>query len=137
MTAKINRSNELAKLKKFLELPGSSFTFLRGRRRVGKTWLLREFQKNTPNCLYFMGLEDADDSRLRRSFAECWQEYCGDSSLRELSDNFRSWQRIFKHITDYAKNLKLGQLTILLDEIQWIAKKNSGFISYLKQFWVF
>lgn len=135
LMTKILRVQELQSLSRFCATSDSGFTFLRGRRRVGKTWLLRDFQANTPNCFYFMGLEDADDEGTRRHLAESWHEFSRDSTLVELNQSFRTWQRIFQQITSYASKLD-RPLIILLDEVQWIAKKNSGFISMLKQAWV-
>lgn len=132
----ITRTNELNEIRRFLNQPGPGFTFLRGRRRVGKTWLLKDVQQSTPNCFYFMGLEDATDARIRRAFAESWYEFSKESNLMEISSEYLTWARIFKEVLAYAKKNLSTQLVILLDEIQWIAKKNSGFISELKQAWV-
>ena len=134
--AKIDRPQELESLRRFSAGAGSGFTFLRGRRRVGKTWLLREFQTTVPHCFYFMGLEDADDAETRRDFGEAWFEFCQDRALVELSNEFRTWHRIFKQITAYAEKLEDAPLVLLFDEVQWLAKKSSGFISKLKQVWV-
>lgn len=133
---KIERHTELESLRRFSAGEGSGFTFLRGRRRVGKTWLLKDFQATTPHCFYFMGLEDGDDAATRRDFGEAWFEFCQDSTLIELSTQFRTWHRIFTHITSYAEKLENAPLILLFDEVQWIAKKGSGFISKLKQAWV-
>ena len=132
----IPRKAALSELRSFVAKPGSGFTFLRGRRRVGKTWLLKKFQLESESCFYFMGLEDADDSRTKKAFAEAWQRFSNSNSLLELAPEYRSWLRIFEEVKNFASKLENRSLIIVLDEIQWIAKKNSGVISFLKQAWV-
>jgi|GEM_PF-1054501 len=133
---RISRINELRNLKRFISRKGSGLTFLRGRRRVGKTWLLKDLQLCTPNCFYFMGMEDADDNATRSSFAEAWQAFSNEVALLELAPEYRTWARIFKQLHAFADRSPDISLVILLDEVQWIAKKHSGFISQLKQAWV-
>lgn len=55
--------------------------------------------------------------------------------LRELSEEFLNWNRIFKEITKHilSKNQKL---ILIFDEVQWMAKAGSGFIGSLKTAWV-
>ncbi len=132
----IARDDELAKLESFTRKPGAGFTFLRGRRRIGKTWLLKEYQSRTPKCFYFMGLEDTNDAGSRKAFATAWYDFSKDKTLVELSKDHRSWSRIFEQISVFLQKNREQNLIVILDEIQWIAKKNSGFVSLLKQAWV-
>ena len=132
----IPRDKELKSIERFARMSGAGFTFVRGRRRVGKTWLLKEYEASNPNCFYFMGIDDTDDAGSRKSFSVNWSHFSGDRSLLELSSEYRSWQRIFKEISNFLKSNTDKQLFLVLDEVQWIAKKNSGFVSLLKQAWV-
>lgn len=52
------RTCELERLSGFLRAPGSGFTFLRGRRRIGKSELLKKVRQGEARTFYFMGRDD-------------------------------------------------------------------------------
>jgi AAA+ ATPase superfamily predicted ATPase len=60
-TSFFGRSEELGLLEGYLQQKGSGLVFLRGRRRIGKSWLLKRFASEADHCFYFQG--DADSSR--------------------------------------------------------------------------
>ncbi len=131
----VGRIKELTLLKEFVEQPGSGFTYVRGRRRVGKSWLLKEFQKKTGRCFYFAGAADESNKKAIERFTEVWEDFSHTKTLSELQTSFLTWHRIFGEITEFLKKQK-KTVILILDEIQWIAKKGSGFIGILKDIWV-
>jgi AAA+ ATPase superfamily predicted ATPase len=63
----INRESELVQLESQYAGNSGSLVVLYGRRRLGKTFLLRHFAEDKPHC-YFMA-DRAGESELRRSLA--------------------------------------------------------------------
>ena len=59
------REHELLELREFLDQPRSGLTFVRGRRRVGKTWLLKNFIRKLARHqdvfpFYYMGSQTVE-----------------------------------------------------------------------------
>lgn len=129
------REKELNAFNSLISRPQSDLTYVRGRRRIGKSSFLKKVQAQYPNCFYFQGADDSSNLSQKRRFAEKWTLFSGDSVLSDLRDSSLSWSRIFSEITDYVDK-KQEVLIILLDEIQWISKKGSGFLGELKEIWL-
>lgn len=64
-----------------------------------------------------------------------WSSFTQDNYLVELSSEYKTWTRIFKRIAEYV-NKQTSPAVMVFDEVQWIAKKNSGFLSALKEAWI-
>lgn len=128
------RTNELALIKKALEEKGSGFFYVRGRRRVGKSWLLKKLAEKDKNVFYFMGALDAKTQVTLSEFAQSWIVFSGDKTLSELKKTAYNWKRFFDEITKKAHSSK-QTFVLVFDEIQWIAKEGSGFIGKLKEAW--
>jgi len=131
----LGRSTELNRLEKLLSSDKAELAFVRGRRRVGKSWLLSEFRKNhVDEVFYFMGSDDASDRRGREDFAEAWDYFAG-TELSDLKQTKLTWQRLFREMIEYAQK-KRRHLLLCFDEIQWLCKGQSGFAGKIKEAWV-
>ena len=131
----MNRALEVEELKKIINRKKSDFFYVRGRRRVGKSWLLSALAKSQPNVFYFMASRDARDEYHKILFAEKWDQFRGTANLTDLSKQALTWNRIFDEVTKYAKTSK-ENLTLIFDEIQWLAKTGAGFCGLLKERWL-
>lgn len=129
------RERELKYLRDFVSGKGSGLMYVRGRRRVGKSWLLNAFQKEIGSCFLFSGSEDSDSKTTLHNFAAEWDRFSKSNNLTKLKPLFLSWKVIFDDITTYA-NASNKILTLMFDEVQWIAKEKSGFCGKLKEAWV-
>ncbi len=129
------REAELARLRSFVDSPKSGFLVLRGRRRIGKTWLLAQFARSVP-ALSFQGDEDSSSRQLLRKFAHEWKRFSGDDTLSIIRVVDLSWLRAFRAMTAFFRNQPDRKHVIVFDEIQWIAKRKSGFLGQLKEAWV-
>jgi AAA+ ATPase superfamily predicted ATPase len=132
MTQLLGRQAELALIGEFLNQNGSGLTYLRGRRRIGKSLLLKHVQNQHPHAFYFVGLQDSTTRATLRLFAEKWDQFCGDTELTDISSSKLNWERVFTAITRKAR---VSKIVLLFDEIQWIAKERSGFMGLLKVAW--
>lgn len=129
------RERELKYLREFISEKGAGLMYVRGRRRVGKSWLLTAFQKEIDNCFLFSGLGDSNSKTTIHSFAAEWERFSKSSDLTKLRSQFLDWKVIFDDIDRYA-NASNKTLTLMFDEVQWIAKEKSGFCGKLKEAWV-
>lgn len=129
----MKRQGEFELITDILKQKKSHFLYLRGRRRVGKSWIMTELENRNKNVFYFMGSKDARNEVNIDLFIEKWELFSGSQNLSVLKKSLLNWNKIFQEITDY---LKKHEIILALDEIQWIAKTGSGFCGLLKQYWL-
>lgn len=130
------RKAELGRLHSFAGGSHSGFLMVRGRRRIGKSWLLTKFKEDV-GAFYFQGDDDSSSRQLMKKMAETWKAYSGDDSLSIIRVVDLSWERIFKAMTRFFNQRTERQHILIFDEIQWIAKRKSGFLGQLKEAWVY
>ena len=110
----------------------SSFVAITGRRRVGKTFLIREvYQKNI--CFMITGIQNADVQTQINNFVQKNAEYNTNSQVFGTID---TWQKAFFLFKNYLKSLpKNKKQVIFMDELPWMATARSGFIQQLAHLW--
>ena len=69
--------------------------------------------------------------------AGLWDEYAGRKNLSLVRQRDLNWEILFENITDYARQRRDRLVLLVFDEIHWIAKRNSGFVSKIKKAWLF
>ncbi|WP_170019362.1 ATP-binding protein [Campylobacter sp. RM16190] len=114
-----DRVKELKLLNDEYSSSNFSFTVLYGRRRVGKTTLLKEFIKDKPS-IYFLATLENFNVVLNR-FKDIVAEFLQDSLLKSLG--LTDIKQLFK----YLSNKKIGKkLIIIIDEFQYLSKIDSS-----------
>ncbi len=123
-----DRKDELEKLEKFEELAGKNLFFIRvtGRRRIGKTLLVREYleRTNTP-ALYFFVTRKKEKPLLDEYAAiisEQFDDYPGIG--------FRDFDDFFKFLFNLMKRKKL---IVVFDEFQNFKYVNGAVFSILQK----
>ena len=106
----------------------ASFVVVYGRRRVGKTELIRHFIKEKPS-LYFLASEESE-SLNRESFKRQAADYLNDDLLREAA--IERWELIFERLVASSDSKRL---VIVIDEFQYIGKNNPAFLSVFQGIW--
>lgn len=129
------RELELERLTGFIEDDGAGFLHLRGRRRVGKSWLLMELQSRGGG-FYFQGEQDSTTKQLQTTMASQWDEHVGEANVSLIRQRDLTWDRILAAMGDHARRHPNRTLLLIFDEINWIAKRNSGFASKIKRAWL-
>lgn len=124
----VDRKSELTFLDKQYKQDGSSFVIIYGRRRIGKTTLIKEFIKEKP-ALYFLASEELE-SENRRNFQHHIAQFTNNSLLAKGS-NF-SWDDIFTAFRDYRPETKK---VLVIDEFQYLGQVNPAFPSILQRIW--
>ena len=114
----INRNKELALLESEYSNQGFSFTVIYGRRRVGKTRLIREFIQGKSN-IYF--LADTQTEKLNlNAFRDRAAWVLDDPLLSEVE--FKDWAALIT--TVYNRSDTSEKLILVIDEFQYLAKIN-------------
>ncbi len=102
-----------------------------GRRRVGKTFLIRNFFEEYI-AFEFSGIHDANTKTQLENFSLALSTYSGSLPLASPSN----WLNAFKVLTDYLTPLlKKRKQVIFFDEFPWIHSPRSGFLQAFENFW--
>jgi AAA+ ATPase superfamily predicted ATPase len=126
----ISRIKELRELRSIMEGKVSSFVAIYGRRRVGKTYLIREAFENKFDY-YLTGIAGAS---MAQQLANFHLAYLKAFPNEEGSDVPESWLDAFALLCA-ALDKKKGRKIIFLDELPWLDSPRSGFIPALEHFW--
>lgn len=125
----IDRTLEMARLKKAGAANEACIIIMYGRRRVGKTELLEQTFKER-NILKFEGIEGLSHKAQFANVMKQFSEYANDELLAKVE--IQSWADFFKIL---AKHTNTGKWTIYLEELQWLANYESTLIAELKYVW--
>jgi AAA+ ATPase superfamily predicted ATPase len=122
-----NRTDELAALDQRLRSDRAELFVLYGRRRVGKSRLLRHFGERCRQ-LYFEATSGSRQDQLEDLSAEL-ARFSGNRVYAEQP--LGSWRAVFAAFTEL---LKEGQTMVVLDEFQFIARQEPEIGSLLNRF---
>ena len=140
----IGRDKELFTLKNCLESDESEFVAIYGRRRVGKTFLVKEFF-GEKFAFYATGILNGDRDTQLRSWNNEISRF-GGTGLPAASN----WIEAFDNLNlliEQQSSAKLsgarlpskeeyqGKMVIFIDEIPWMATMHSDFLAGLDYFW--
>jgi AAA+ ATPase superfamily predicted ATPase len=126
----VGRANELRLLREYISSPKSEFLAVYGRRRVGKTFLIRQ-AANDEFAFYVTGSSDSSIERQLINFSIALQKY---SHSEELSIA-PSWILAFNALAKHLEILPSGPKVVFIDEMPWMDTPRSGFIPALENFW--
>lgn len=125
----VGRKKELEVLDECVAADRSRLVVLLGRRRVGKTFLVRE-AFGYKFTFSHTGLENGT---LREQLSAFW------SSLRRQGGlDFRlpgNWMEAFESLKDLIEASKDARKTVFIDELPWMDTRNSGFVKAVESFW--
>ena len=126
----IGRIAEKAAFKAYLESKKPEFVAVYGRRRVGKTFLIRETFKNSFD-FYVTGLANTGQQMQLRNFNSSLQKY-GNMPYPQCKTWFDSFEQL-KHLLEFSANKK--KKVVFIDELPWMDTHRSDFIASLEHFW--
>lgn len=127
MKSFLGRKTELKKLSSEYKRE-SSFVVMYGRRRVGKTTLIKEFIKDK-KALYFLSTSELEINNRNR-FIKSIADFTGMPYLK--NSNFDNWYDIFEIIVNYQPEEKK---IIVIDEFQYLVNANPSFTSIFQRIW--
>lgn len=125
----IGRKKEISELERLYDSHKAEFVAVYGRRRVGKTFLVKQlFEKEL--VFSVAGLANEKTAKQLKNFTKTLRLY--DKSISETP---KDWIDAFDLLIRYLVSLGEGRKVILLDELPWMDTPRSGFISALEHFW--
>jgi AAA+ ATPase superfamily predicted ATPase len=130
----IGRKSEQVLLAEYAASSSPEFLAVYGRRRVGKTFLIREYFGDR-FAFYCTGLFGAAISTQLKSFALALKRSC-ESAGRPMFEIPSTWLEAFEQLTRFLESLPPGQKKVVfLDEMPWMSTHRGGFITALEHFW--
>ncbi len=125
----IGRDKEKTILTEALNNEYSQFIAVYGRRRVGKTYLIREAYGYTFAFQFTGAANMSNRDQLGRFRLALKEQGLGDVPP------LRSWMEAFYELKRFVKTLPEGKKVVFLDELPWMDAPRSGFLSELESFW--
>lgn len=119
----IGRLDELNQLERFYNSSKFEFLTMYGRRRIGKTTILREFA-GRHKALFFSAQEKNDSLNLL-DFSKMVQTFFEGSFI----SSFQNWEAAFEYITGKISDKKL---VLIIDEFPFLAEPNPSIKSILQ-----
>ena len=118
----IGRKEETKTLLRALSRNESQFVAVYGRRRVGKTYLVRKAFENE-FAFYHTGLFDGSFREQLDEFKESLEEY-GLTDCPKIGN----WRDAFRELRRLLSAKPTGKKVVFLDELPWMDTRNSRFI---------
>ena len=125
----VAREQEVQLLRSTIDDEYSQFVAVYGRRRVGKTLLVREsFQYQF--TFQHAGLADGGLRDQLYAFSESLR----DAGMRDFSQP-KSWLEAFSLLKELIRMAPDGKKVIFIDELSWMDTPRSGLITAVENFW--
>ena len=113
----------------------AEFIAVYGRRRVGKTYLIKHFFSKKKKAVFF-NVTGSKDGPLKEQISH-FIDQVGEAFLGNVTPKAgKNWDENFKILTSVIKNTDKSKKVILFfDEFPWMATKNSRLIQNLEYYW--
>lgn len=131
----VGRKEENIYLKSLLEEEEPQFVAVFGRRRIGKTYLIRE-SFNHKFTFQHTGISNnqIEPGERKRFQLEKFAESLIDAGYSEF-DKLETWNDAFNALKEVIKQSNERKKVIFIDELSWMDTKDSGLISAIESFW--
>src|SRR3974390_388237 len=126
------REGELKILERLYRSGKPEFLAVYGRRRVGKTFLIREFFKGKGLYFSLTGIKGASANKQLRNFVEEFRRVFKPSNYTPPKDWFEAFAQLRKAVESIRGK---DRLILFFDELPWLATPRSGFLEDLDHFW--
>ena len=126
----IGRHEEQVSIQQYVDSEKPEFVVVYGRRRVGKTYLIKEFF-NQSFSFYATGLANAKKEEQMENFNVSLNHY-GKMPYPRVKSWLESIRQLI-HLLEHTK--KKGKKVIFIDELSWFDTPRSGFLTALEYFW--
>ena len=129
----IGREDAQRELDRLCETPRSEFAVVYGRRRVGKTYLIRQYFGNT-FAFYATGVASGNARAQMKSFNKSLKEYGAPGGARDWFEAFDQLEALLE-APNTAREDMFGKRVVFLDEMPWLDAARTDFKMALELFW--
>lgn len=127
----IGRKEELAILQSLERSGRSAFVAVYGRRRIGKTYLIRHVFEGK-FTFYITGIAHVGLQAQLANFYAALVRYFPWAEDKPMPEN---WFQAFQYLITALERDEAGQKVLFFDELPWLDIPKSGFIPALEHFW--
>lgn len=124
----IGRTEEIKRLKGYVSSDRSEFIAIYGRRRVGKTFLIKELFEQS-FAFRMTGKENARLGEQLTNFSYAMYDHFNEDSVP------KNWTEAFRMLSKAIEKQATGAKIIFIDELPWLDTPRSGFVNALEYFW--
>lgn len=126
----IGRKNEIEILDKLSKSPEPEFVVVSGRRRVGKTYLIKKYYNND-FAFYMTGTANVSTAEQLANFRTLYNMY----TEKQLDNTPKTWFEAFNALRTLLEKSKNKIKVVFLDELPWMDTPRSNFTQALEFFW--
>ena len=125
----IGRDKELQELEEYTRSGKPEFLVVYGRRRVGKTFLIREYFNND---FFFShtGLANGSNTAQLAEFNKSLRRVRG-----EAHKNASDWLEAFDYLREHIERAGTERKVLFIDELPWMDRQKSLLLPALEHFW--
>ena len=127
----VGRKEEQVLLNQLIESQKPEFVAVCGRRRVGKTFLIRQVY-NKQMAFQMTGIAQGNTKQQLSNFFSVLRDLQPGIDQGSLPEN---WFDAFGLLRNYLQRLKAPKKVVFFDELPWIDTPRSNFLSALEHFW--
>ena len=129
----VGRDLEKNILQQLVNSNEAEFLAVYGRRRIGKTFLIREFFKDVDMYFEITGLQSGVLNDQLENFIDVFKTQFAKKDIIDIPEN---WHKALKMIINEVdkKSIK-GKMVFFFDELPWLAHRKSKFVQALEYFW--
>jgi len=128
----IGRKKEQAILEKALQSRRTEMVAVIGRRRVGKTFLVRSFFEDKFD-FEITGIQNAPQKEQLRNFKLQLEKVSKNTlPVKQPEDWLEAFVMLIQHLESLDSSRKK---VVFLDELPWLSTNKSGFLQALGYFW--
>jgi AAA+ ATPase superfamily predicted ATPase len=128
----VGRTDEQKVLKELFQSKEAQFLAVTGRRRIGKTYLIKSFFTKEMS-FDFSGLLNADMDQQLQNFGMSLKKYFKLGKNTKLPQTWLKAFHLLSQLLDQSK--KKQKQVIFIDELPWLDTHKSGFVAALDWFW--
>lgn len=127
----VGREKEREEFQQLFRKKTASLVVCEGRRRIGKSTLVRECARDADHFLSFEGLPPRPNLGRKAQLEAFAQRLSAQTKAPNLT--LESWPQAFQLLASLVPTT--GWTVLLLDEVSWMAQGEPDFAGYLKAAW--
>lgn len=132
MTTTIGRNKERTALESYIASNRAELIALYGRRRIGKTFLIRSCFENQELYLEFTGIRKGSQSRQLKAFISTIAKKLFANAPLETPQN---WEKAFEFLSQQLIKQTKKKIILFFDELPWMVTRRSNFMQEFEYYW--